>query len=107
MSNRKQGKIVSRFKHTCSTSPPSTLWMISTIPITQDHSLPQPYNELPQKLLDPQVPHLFPQEQHTHAHYFIEAAYLHRAPTRTRHNTNPQVRLLKYKDEHLVISTLW
>ena len=35
-----------------------------------------------------------------------EAEPLHRAPTRTHHNTNPQVRFLKYKDEHLVISTL-
>ena len=31
MSNHKHGRIISRFEHTCSTSPPSTLWRISII----------------------------------------------------------------------------
>ena len=30
ISNRKHGRFISRFEHTCSTSPPSTLWRIST-----------------------------------------------------------------------------
>ena len=30
ISNRKHGRIVLRFEHTCSTSPPSPLWRIST-----------------------------------------------------------------------------
>ena len=30
-SNRKHGRFVSRFEHPCSTSPPLTLWRISTI----------------------------------------------------------------------------
>ena len=62
------------------------------------------YNELPQELLDLQVPHLFPQEQHTQAHELAEAAPLHRAPTGTRNNTNPEVRLLKYKMKHFVLA---
>jgi len=30
MSNHKHGRIISRFEYPCSTSPPSTLWRIST-----------------------------------------------------------------------------
>ena len=41
--------------------------------ITRCHNT---YNELPQELLDPQITHLFPQEQHTHAHLPAEATRL-------------------------------
>ena len=40
------------------------------------------------------------------AHQLAEAAPLHQAPIRTRNNANSQIRLLKYKIETLVISTL-
>ena len=49
------------------------------------------YNELPQELLNPQVPHLFPQEQHA-TRKLVEAAT----------STTPP----KYKVEHLAISSL-
>ena len=65
------------------------------------------YNEFTLELLDPQVPNLFLQEQHTQAHKLAEVATLHRAPTKTRNKTNLQVRIIKYKNEYLVISTLW
>jgi len=67
MSNRKHGRIISRFEHTC--SPPSTLWRIFTKKWSRKITwCCNTYNELPQELLDPQVPHLFMQEQHTQAH---------------------------------------
>ena len=43
--------------------------------IPQDHSVRNSYNELlPQELLDPQVPHLFPQEQHMRTRKLAKAA---------------------------------
>ena len=50
------------------------------------------YNELPQELLEPQVPHLFPQEQHTRTRKLAEA---------TTSTTSPNT-----KEEHLVITSL-
>ena len=58
ISNRKYGRIVSRFEHTCSTSPPSTLWRIFTITISQDHSVPQHLQWASSRTLGPASPSL-------------------------------------------------
>ena len=61
------------------------------------------YKECTLELLDSLVPSLVPART-THASILAcRGRPLHCASTRTRNNTNPQVRLLKYKVEHLVI----
>jgi len=50
--------------------------------ILQDHWCRNTYNEFTLELLDSQVPHLFPQEQHTQAHLLAEAASLQILNTR-------------------------
>ena len=58
-------KICFEVRTTCSMFPLSPLWKMFTIiarKITQCHNT---YNELPQELLEPQIPHLFLQEQYT------------------------------------------
>jgi len=93
MSNRKHGRFVSRFEHTCSTSPPSTLWRIFTITILQDHSVPQHLQWVHTRTLGLTSPSLIPSR--TTQHEPISC------PRPNLYNT------LQYKVEHLVISSLW
>jgi len=66
MSSRKHGRIVSRLEHTCSMSPPSTLWSIFTITIPQDHPVPQHLQRVHTRTLGPACPSLVPART-THA----------------------------------------
>ena len=84
--NHKHGRFVSRFEHTCFTSPPSTLWRIFTI--KRSHRITRCRNTYKRvhtsTPLDSLVPLLFPQEQ-THAS----------TQAWTRNTANLEVRLLK------------
>ena len=51
VSNRKHGRFVSRFEHTCSTSPPSHLKDFHYKPILPDHSVPQHLQGVPTRTL--------------------------------------------------------
>ena len=80
-------------------------FLLKTIP--PDHSVPQHLQGVHTRTLGLTSPLTCSRKnKHTQAHQLAEAAPLHRAPTRTRNNKNPQVRLLKYKMNTLVISTL-
>jgi len=65
MSNRKHGRIVWRFEHTCSTSLPLTLWRIFTITIPQDHPVPQRLQWAPSWTLGSASSSLVPVTTHT------------------------------------------
>ena len=93
MTNHKYGRFVSRFEHTCSKSPPSTLWRIFTITIPQDHPVLQHLQRVHIRTLGPASPSLVPSRT-THA-----CPQARRG--RNLYNSS------KYKNGHLVISKLW
>ena len=66
MNNHKHGRIVSRFEHTYSTSPPSTLWRIFTRIDPQDHLVLQHLQRAPSRTLGLISPSLVPART-THA----------------------------------------
>ena len=92
ISNHKHGRIVLRFEHTCSTSPPSTLWKIFTITISKDHSIPQHLQRVHTRTLGPASPSLVPTRT-THASTLA-------CWGRTSYNSS------NHKLEHLVITSL-
>ena len=71
---------------------------LKTIP--PDHSVPQHLQGVHTRTLGLTSPLTCSRKnKHTQVHYLAEVAPLHRALIRTRNTANPQVRLLKYKDE--------
>ena len=82
MSNRKHERIISRFEPLALRSSLHRNEGFPLKMIPQDHLCHNTYNEPLLKLLDSQVSHLFPQEQHTRTHKLVE--------------TQP-LQLLKYK----------
>ena len=77
MSNRKHGRFISRFEHTCSTSPPSTLWRISTRIDLTDHSVPQHLQGVHIRTLGLTSPSLVPARTNTHKHTSLSRPHLY------------------------------
>jgi len=92
MSNRKYGRILSRFEHPCSTSPPSTLWRIFTKIDPADHSVLQHLQRVHTRTLRPASLSLVPART-THAS--ILACLGHTSYNSSNHTS-----------EHLVITSL-
>ena len=60
ISNRKHGRLFSRFEHTCSTSPPSNYEGFPLKSILQDHSMPQHLQQVHTRTLGLTSPSLVP-----------------------------------------------
>ena len=92
MSNRKHGRIISRFEHPCSTSPPQRYEGFSLKSIPQDHLVPQ---------------HL--QRVHTRNLGLTSFSLVPARTTQHELTSSPRLHLyntLQYKVEHLMISSL-
>ena len=92
MSNRKHERIILRFEPLALRPHLHHYEGFPLKSIPQDHSVSQHLQRALSRFLDPQVPHLFPQEQYTRTRKLADAVI----------STTPQ----NYKVEHVVITYL-